>query len=125
MQNLTRKMEDDTLLLLDGPEQVFSMRETLDEEQKKVSIVVTGSLKNDSVHDFGDELLAIAGFGLDIRLSLEGATYISHGAMRALLDVQKRLDTLGQGSLTLEKVPKEVLKAMESTGITELLMIEE
>ena len=125
MQHLTRKMVDDTLCLMDGEEQVFSMQETQENGGQAVSVVVAGSLRTDSEHDFGDELMALAGFGLDIQLSLEGVTHISSGAMRALLDVQKRLDALGQGSLTIKKVPEAVLKDLESTGITELLMIEE
>lgn len=121
---LRRKMEGDILCLMDGETRVLSMQEAQDPDAKVITVVVTGDLKNDTVHDFGDELLALAGFGQDIVLSLEGVGYISNMAMHALLDVQKRLDERGQGSLTLQKVNPEVMKAMESTGISELLMIE-
>lgn len=121
---LRRKMEGDVLCLMDGETRVLSMQEVQDPDTKVITVTVAGDLKNDTVHDFGDELLALAGFGQDIILSLEGVGYISNMAMRALLDVQKRLDELGRGSLTLQKVDPAVLKAMESTGITELLMIE-
>ena len=121
---LRRKMEGDVLCLMDGETRVLSMQEVQDPDTKVINVTVAGDLKNDTVHDFGDELLALAGFGQDIILSLEGVGYISNMAMRALLDVQKRLDELGRGSLTLQKVDPAVLKAMESTGITELLMIE-
>ena len=121
---LRRKMEGDVLCLMDGETRVLSMQEVQDPDTKVITVTVTGDLKNDTVHDFGDELLALAGFGQEIILSLEGVGYISNMAMRALLDVQKRLDDLGRGSLTLQRVDPTVLKAMESTGITELLMIE-
>lgn len=121
---LRRKMEGDVLCLLDGETQVLSMQEAQDPDTNVITIVVTGDLKNDTAHDFGDELLALAGFGQDIVLSLEGVGYISNMAMHALLDVQKRLDERGKGSLTLQKIKPEVMEAMESTGMTELLMIE-
>ena len=121
---LTRKMEGDTLILMEGDTQRLSMQETREEDTDAVNIIISGELKNEVVHDFGDELQALAGFGLDIRLSLEGVSYISPTAMHVMLDVQKHLDKLGRGSLTLQKVPSAVLEAMKSTGITELLMIE-
>ena len=122
--HLTRKMEGDTLCLMDGETVVLSIQETQEEDSRSVTVTVVGDLKNDTVHDFGDELLALAGFGLDIRLSLEAVSYVSNSAMRVMLDAQKQLDKLGRGSLTLQKVSPTVLQAMESTGITELLMIE-
>jgi|GEM_PF-1342182 len=121
---MKRKMDGDTICLMDGNTQVLSMQEVLDEESKVITVTVTGELKNDTAHDFGDELLALAGFGQDIRLSLEGVSYVSNMVMRTLLEVQKRLDKVGRGSLTLLKVDPAVLKSMESTGLTELLMIE-
>ena len=51
---LRRKMEGDILCLMDGETRVLSMQEAQDPDAKVITVVVTGDLKNDTVHDFGD-----------------------------------------------------------------------
>lgn len=121
--SITRTVRDDALILSDGTELVLTMKEVQDDAGVLVSL--NGSLRSDTVHDFQDELVALATLGLDMRLDFSKITYLSYACMQALLVVQQKMDSMGRGSLTLIKIPPAILAEMESTGISELLVIED
>lgn len=120
---MKRIIEDDQLILYYGDEKVLTMTEY--QEDQTVRVVLDGSLKSETVFDLQDELTALTILGMDIRLNMEKVTYLSSACVRAMLIVQQKMDTLGKGTLTLEKVPCSIYKELESTGASELFMIEE
>lgn len=120
---LQRKTNDNTISLYDGPNLIFQMTEA--EKDGAVELVLSGSLRSDAVHDLQDELAALAGMGMDLVLDFSKVTYLSSACQQALLVIQQQMDRTGKGSLTICKLPGAILKELESTGISELLMIEE
>lgn len=121
--SITRTVQGDTLILSDETAPVLTLKETQDDAG--VLVGMEGSLRSDTVHDFQDELVALATLGLDMRLDFSKVTYLSYACMQTLLVVQQKMDSMGRGSLTLVKVPSAILAEMESTGISELLFIDD
>ena len=119
---LQRKVTGDTLCLMNGGEQVLSMREV--QKDRCFEIILEGSLKSDVVFDLQDELTSLMIAGFDLRLDLEKVTYLSPACANAFLDIQMEMDRKGKGSLTLCSVSGAVMQQLESTGMSELLMIE-
>lgn len=121
---IERKMQDDDVMILseDG-KQLLEMKEVLD--GNRVQISLNGSLPSSLVHDLQDELIALSTVGKDLFVDLSGVTYISNACRQALLYVQQQMDSMGTGSLTLQKLPDEIYREFEKIGLTELLMIED
>lgn len=123
MRKIQRSMQGNELILSVNGQQVLSMAEELQEDC--LLITAGGAVSSDVVHDFQDELVALATVGKDIRLDLAAVTYLSNAAMQALLQVQQQMDSMERGSLTLIHVPKEILTDFSRIGLDELLMIED
>ena len=120
---LTRKVEGDCIQLADDTNVIFTMKEI--KEDNYVTVILEGSLRSDVVYDFQDEMVTLALFGLDLKLNFSAVTYLSSACAKALLEIQQKMDSIGKGSLVLLKIPEVILKELESTGLSELLMIED
>lgn len=121
---MKRVVNGDEMSLYDANDKkVLTLRGTI--EDTCVFYQMEGSLKSDVAHDMLDELKALAGLGMDIMVDLEKITYMSAACANAFLTVQKAMDKYEKGSLTLCKVPQDILSEMEKSGLASLLMIEE
>ena len=120
--SLNRKMLDDTLILSDDSGQILSVRET--EQDDRIRIILEGSLKSETAHDFEDELTAFAVLGMDLLVDFEKVTYLSSACTRVLLQIQQKIDGTGKGSLILKNLPDPIRDEMEKTGVLELLLTE-
>lgn len=121
--SLRRVIEQDTLRLLDGDQEILSMEEQAEED--RVKITLRGALRSDTVFDFQDELVGLAILGMSLVLDFSGVTYLSTSCQQALILVQQKLDAAGKGTLLLTGLPQEIYGEFEKTGASELLMIEE
>ena len=121
--SLRRVIEQDTLRLLDGDQDILSMEEQAEED--RVKITLRGMLRSDTVFDFQDELEGLAILGMSLVLDFSGVTYLSTSCQQALILVQQKLDTAGKGTLLLTGLPQEIYGELEKTGASELLMIDE
>ena len=103
----------------------LNLAEEIDPSGQAIAIKVTGNLRSDVRYDFSDEMMLCLAMKMDIVLDLENLQRISNACMTALLDIQQSVDQMGMGSLTLKHVPKPIYKALDSIGLTDLLMIAE
>lgn len=120
---LQRKMDDNTLLLLDNGVPVFKMTES--EDEGRVLLKLEGSLRSDVGHDFQDELAALAVVGAKLELDFSKVTYMSSSCTEVLLSIQQQIDRTGKGDLLLKAFPDAILQELIKTGVSELLMIED
>ena len=119
---LKRKYGQDSWSLCDGDETVLTVRET--GENNQVTVALAGSLRRDAEQFIQDELIALSTVGVDIVLDCKELTYIANACQLALLNVQKRMDSMERGTLTLRNVPPEIYAGFEKTNLHELLAIE-
>ena len=91
---------------------------------KQVLIRLSGKLRSDTLHFFKDELLALATTDSDVTLDCEALTGISNVCQKGLIETQQLMDSLGRGTLTLVKLPKEILADFRASGVAGALDIE-
>ena len=118
---LTRKVEENALVLMDGLETVLSIQENL--EGQTVSFKLSGKLRSDTAHDFMDELFAIVPLGMNLDIDLEEVEYISSTCQQVLLSVQQKIDELGKSALLISKLNDKIREDFDSTGFSQLLDI--
>ena len=58
-------------------------------------------------------------------LDFEKVSYLSSACTQGLLAVQQQIDRTGKGDLVIRGLPEPIMRELVSTGITELLMIED
>lgn len=119
----TRRMNGDTLEILNGDAVVLSVCEKL--EENEMHIAVAGEIKNEVAHEFEDELMAAFSVCNTVRLDLSQVTYIASLAMRALLSVQQIIDENDASSLVITKLSAEVREMFETSGFLDILNVEE
>ena len=120
---LTRKVDGNSISLLEGTNTIFTMKET--REDMCMVVTLEGSMKSDVEYDFKDEMMMLIFCGLDLKLDFSKVDYLSPSCARVLLYIQQEIDKRERGSLVLSKMPIAILKELESTGLSELLMIED
>lgn len=120
--SLERVYQGETWSLTENGETILTVKET--GEKNEICLKVTGSLRSDTEHWFQDELVALSTMGIDIVVDCEKLEYIANACQIALLSVQKRIDKMGRGSLTLRNVPDRIYDDFKKTNLHELLMIE-
>lgn len=120
--NLKRTIHENTMSYYEGNRCVFSIEE--EEKDSIIQICLQGELRSELVHDFQDELVALATVGASILLNFGDLKYLSPSAQEALVRVQQKMDTLGVGELVLQHLPEEIYHEFEKTGAIELLMIQ-
>lgn len=108
--------------LTEKNEPLLSVREN--SEGKNVLLHLEGNLRSDTAVFFKDELLALATTDSDVVLDCEGLSGISSSCQRALIEAQQLMDSIGRGTLTLVKVPSEIMDDFNSSGVAGALMIE-
>ena len=118
---LTRKVEENTLVLMDGSETILSIQENL--EGQTVCFKLSGKLRSDTAHDFMDELFAIVPLGMNLDIDLEEVEYISSTCQQVLLSVQQKIDELGKSALLISKLNDRIREDFDSTGFSQLLDI--
>ena len=119
----TRRMNGDTLEILDGDVLVISLSEKLIDNA--MHIVVSGEIKNEVAHEFEDELMAAFSVCNIIKLDLSKVTYIASIAMRALLSVQQIIDENDGASLVITNMSPEVKETFDTSGFLDIFNIEE
>ena len=119
---MERIISGDTVSFCNDGNCVLSITES--EQEGKIVMMLKGELRSDLVHDFEDELIALTTVGANICVDLQGLTYLSSTAQYSFLRVQQKMDRLHKGSLTLCNLTDDIYKEFESTGVSELLMIE-
>lgn len=119
---LNRTVRDGALILSDGQETILTIQE--EKKDNAFHILLDGKLQSDVVHDLQDELNSLVIMGFDLRIDLQKVRYISSSCARVFLDIQILVDKNQKGSVTLCNVPAEIMQQLESTGMTELLIIE-
>ena len=115
--------DTDCLRFVDGDRTVLTMQE--EEIEGGFILKLSGELRSDVAHDVYDEMVALITVGMDIIVDFEGVTYITATTQDIFRRVQIKSDELGKGSLTLCHLPRKILAEFESTGASELLMIED
>lgn len=120
---LKRKVEENTLYLLDDSETILSIQENLDGQT--VSFKLSGKLRSDTAHDFMDELFAIIPLGMNLDIDLEEVEYISSTCQQVLLSAQQKIDELGKSGLLISKLNGRIREDFDSTGFSQLLDIAE
>lgn len=108
--------------LRDGAAEILSVEETA--ENKQVTIRLDGSLRSDALFFFKDELFALATMDSDVILDCEALKSISNKCQKGLIETQQLMDSLGRGTLTLVKLPKEILADFNASGVAGAVEIE-
>lgn len=121
--SLTREMEGESLVLKKEDQIILTLTEQ--QTDNTVTVILDGSLKSETVHDFQDELMALILYGIDIVLDFEKVTYLSSACAQVLLNVQMKADDLGKGSIRMCKMPSVIMDDLDSTGLSDLLWIED
>ncbi len=119
----TRRMNGNTLEILNGDKIIMSLSEKLVDNE--MHIAVTGEIKNEVAHEFEDELMAAFSVCDIVKVDLSKVTYIASIAMRALLSVQQIIDENDNSSLIITNLSPEVKETFESSGFLDILNIEE
>ena len=120
---LTRKLEGSSIVFYNDSTQVLSIKE--EENENGVLMTLVGELRSDVAHELLDELTALATVGVNIVLDFEGVTFITSTILDVLLTAQQTMDSLGKGTMLLQKLQPEIFRQFEKTGTSELLMIQE
>lgn len=119
---MERKIIGDSILFCVDQKDVLTLKEF--EKDGRVVMQVVGELRSDFVHDFQDELIALATVGADVVVDLKELSYLSPTAQHAFLSVQRKMDSIQKGSLTLCNLNDAIYQEFENTGASELLMIQ-
>lgn len=119
----TRRINGDTLEILNGEEIVISISEKMVDGQ--MHITVSGEIKNEVAHEFEDELMAAFSVCNVVKLDLSKVSYIASIAMRALLSVQQIIDENEAAALVITGVSKQVKETFDASGFLDILNIEE
>ena len=120
---LTRKMQGDSMLFYEGDTLVLTVEETdLDDG---VLMKLIGALKSEATHHIQDELDAFTTVGVKVIIDFKDVTFVSASVLYALLNAQQLVDYFRKGEIILRNISDSIYQEMDSTGITELLMIEE
>ena len=119
----TRRMNGDTLEILDGETLIISLSEKLIDNA--MHIVVCGEIKNEVAHEFEDELMAALSVCNVIKLDLSKVTYIASIAMRALLSVQQIIDENEGSSLVIIGMSSQVKEIFDTAGFLDIFNVEE
>lgn len=119
----TRRMNGDTLEILDGENVIMSLSEKLIDNE--MHIAVSGEIKNEVAHGFEDELMAAFSVCNVVKVDMSKVTYIASIAMRALLSVQQIIDENDNASLVITSISPEVKEVFETSGFIDILDIEE
>lgn len=120
---LERKVQNGVITLFENGDSILSITEK--QEDGIVYVSVEGSLKADTVHDFSDELIALATLGADIRLDLSKTVYASSACIQAMIIAQQRIDSVNKGRLLLCNVPNQIMDVMSRVGASQMLEFDE
>lgn len=92
---------------------------------EKTIIYVNGRLDIQTAPEFQDELDEIIGEEkTNLVLDLKEVDYVSSAGLRAILYIQKKLDTIEGSTMIVKNVCPDVMEVFEMTGFTEFLKIE-
>lgn len=120
---IERTTVDSTTFFTESAAEILHIDEKISEDRKSVQFDISGSLRSDIRYDLRDELMLCAAMKMDILINMSGLTHIANSCMSVLLEVQQSIDEMNCGSLSLKDLPKEIYNALDSIGLTDLLMI--
>lgn len=117
------KVTNEGLSFLEAGKEILNMKEMVQDDC--VLIELKGSLRSDTEHGFGDEMMALASVGMKMLVNFKGVEYISNGCQDVLFKVQQKIEEKEQGGLVLTGVSSAVRENFESTGLSECLYFED
>ncbi len=119
-----RRINNNELEIIgDNDEVILVIAETI--ENGTMSMVLRGELRNETAHEFEDELMAALTVCNIIRLDLAGVTYVASMALRCLLAVQQIIDDTCDSRLIIVAPSKPVADMFAQLKFDEILEIEE
>ncbi len=120
----SRKINNNMLELLDERNSVIlSIKEELINDT--FLLTLSGQMRNETAHDFEDELTAAVSVYPKVVIDLASVDYIASMSMKALLSVQQIMDEIDGASLTLTNVSDNVMNTLKEFGFDDMLLIEE
>lgn len=105
-------------------EEFFSVAETVNVQNNRIELLLSGSFRSEVVSSVQDELLALASLNIDILIDMHNLSYISNAAQEALLLTQQHMDKTRKGSFVLVNLPEKIYEDFDRIGLTQLLDIE-
>ena len=90
-----------------------------------ILMALKGQLRSDTAHFIENELDAFTTVGVKVWLDFKEVTFVAASFLAALLNAQQLVDFFRKGEIILKNIPDPIYQAMDETGMTELLMIEE
>lgn len=120
---ITRRMNNNSLEILSDGNVIMSVAEEMKGNEMLISI--SGEIRNETAHEFEDELMAAFSVCGNIRISFEKTTYIASLAMRTLLSVQQLVDEKDGASLVITGVNGIVREIFDDAGFFDILTVED
>ena len=93
-------------------------------KEKSVDISIDGSLRGDMACVVKDELMALASADADVTVDCEKLGYFSNTCIKAFIEVQRFMDRMRRGTLTIQRMPAEIMGELRASGLSDSLMIE-
>ncbi len=111
-----------TLTDTESGQDVLTVTETV--KDKSVELGIDGALRGEVFCAVKDELMALASADADVTVDCAGLSYFSNTCIKAFIEVQRFMDRIRRGTLTLRRMPEEIMKGLKASGLSDSLMIE-
>ena len=94
------------------------------EQGEKTILYVSGRVDTQTASEFQSILDdVVSDQKINLVLDFQDVEYVSSAGLRAILYIQKKIDSIPGAAMTLENVRDEVREVFEMTGFTEFLTI--
>ena len=118
-----RRINNNELEIIgDNNEVILVIAETID--NGTMNMTLRGELRNETAHEFEDELMAALTVCNTIRLDFSDVTYVASMALSCLLAVQQIIDDTDNSRLVIVAVSKPVADMFDQLNFNEILEIE-
>ncbi len=119
---MTRKIDGDNVLFMDGDKKVLGMYPQMDEEGT-VLVTLEGDIRRELSTMFQDEIASLLSAKVNVVLDFDKLIYISYGAMIGLLELEHTAEKENL-RLKIRGLKGDVLEKIESVAFNQLLDIE-
>lgn len=118
-----RRINNNELEIIgDNDEVILVISETI--ENNTMNMALRGELRNETAHEFEDEIMAALSVCGTIKIDLSNVTYIAGMAMRCLLSVQQIVDEIDGARMIIIDPSKPVAEMFAQLGFNEILETE-
>ena len=118
-----RRINNNELEIIgDNNEVILVIAETI--ENGTMNMTLRGELRNETAHEFEDELMAALTVCNTIRLDLSDVTYVASMALSCLLAVQQIIDDNDNSRLVIVAASKPAADMFDQLNFNEILEIE-